>query len=107
MKNTTSNKCSACVSRNPMFSDMQMISKKQIELVFKIREYRFTHNLSQMQFAKIATVYGQPHKVKFTNYDISVYERFLHAPSLKKMYILLNMLGITFEDLEYSARECS
>ena len=89
---------------NPLLSDIQLISPKQIELVYKIREYRMEHSLTQSQFAKIATIYGNPFKIKFENCEISNYERFKATPSLKKMCIILKILGVEYDDLTYTVR---
>ena len=86
-------------TQNPYMNDFQVLSRRQVELAIELRAYRCRHNISQSQTAHIATAYGQPYKVKFTNAEISNYEKFISIPSENKMNALLNMIGITIEQL--------
>ena len=85
--------------RNSYMTDFQVLSRRQIELAINIRAYRGNHNLSQLQFAKIATVFGLPQKIKFGRAEISNYENYKIIPSEKKMFVLLAAMNLTQEDL--------
>lgn len=86
-------------SVNKHMTDYQILSRRQVELAIHIRAYRAKYNLSQDQFAKIATVYGQPMRIKFAQEEISCYENYQTIPTEKKMNALLMTLHITLEDL--------
>ena len=86
-------------NRNEHMMDFQVVSRRQVELAINMREYRKEHDLSQVQFAKIATIYGVYQKVKFTHWEISKYENFKTIPSEKKMFVLLAAMGMDLEDL--------
>ena len=85
---------------NSQMNDFQVVSRRAVELAIELRAYRNKHQISQRQMAHIASAYGMPFKVKFTQYDISHYEKYLTIPTENKMYALLNMLGITIEMLD-------
>lgn len=86
-------------NQNKHMMDFQIISRRQVELAINIRAYRGNHNLSQSQFAKIATVYGAPQKIKFSVTDISRYENYQTIPSEKKMFVLLAAMDLDLDDL--------
>ena len=87
-------------SSNSQMTDFQVVSRRAVELAIELRAYRNKHNISQNQTAHIATAYGIPYKVKFSQIEISSYEKFKTIPSENKMNALLNMLGITVEMLD-------
>lgn len=91
-------------TKNRYMSDFQIVSRRQVELAMCLREYRRRNNISQNDFVEIANIYSRPYNVKFTNYDISVYERYLVIPGEKKMNVLLAILGIQIEDLDYERK---
>lgn len=80
---------------NPVFDEFFMVSPKQIELAIYIRQYRRIHQLSQTEMAKVCSLYGEPFGIKFTNFDISVYENCKHIPTPSKFQILMNTMDIT------------
>ena len=86
-------------SVNEYMTDFQVLSRRQVELAIQIRAYRAKYNLSQDQFAKIATAYGQPTHTKFAYAEISNYENYRTIPTEKKLNALLLTLHITLEDL--------
>ena len=86
-------------SVNEHMTDFQILSRRQVELAIQIRAYRAKYNLSQNQFAKIATVYGQPIHTKFAQKEIGRYENYQTIPTEKKLHALLMTLHITLEDL--------
>ena len=85
--------------QNKHMMDFQVISRRQVELAINIRAYRCNHHLSQEQFARIATVYGSPQKIKFSGTEISKYEKYQTIPSEKKMFVLLAAMNIDLDDL--------
>jgi len=86
--------------RNNYMTDFQIVSRKQVELAIQIRAYRNKHELSQTQFAQIASVYGRPQKIKFATSEISSYENYKNIPSEKKMFVLLMAMHLNLEDIE-------
>ena len=90
----------AAKSKNQHMTDFMVVSRRQVELAIEIRAYRCKHKISQSQAARIASAYGMPYKTKFTNFDISNYERFISVPTENKMNALLDMLGLNIEDLD-------
>lgn len=80
---------------DPIFDNFMMVSPKQIELAIFIRQYRRIHELSQAEMAKICTLYGEPSGIKFTNFDISVYENCKTVPTTPKFQVLMNTMNIT------------
>ncbi len=85
---------------NTFLNDFQVVSRRAVELAIELRAYRNKHNISQTQAAHIASAYGIPYKVKFSQIEISSYEKFKTIPKENKMNALLNMLGITIEMLD-------
>jgi len=90
----------AAETRNPHMMDFQIVSRRQVELGYKMRSFRESHNMSQRDLAFRCSCFGKPFNVKITNFDVSVYERFLRIPSQKKLEVLLKALNITMEDLD-------
>ena len=83
---------------NPVFDNFIMVSPKQIELAIYIRQFRRIHQLSQQQMADLCSLYGEPYNVKFTNFNISVYENCRQIPRPVKFQVLLNTMDLT-EDM--------
>ena len=75
------------------------VTRTQVELAFFIRNYRRIHELSQPQMAKICTLYGEPHNVKFSASDICGYENYKHMPTTLKFQVLLNTMDLDPTDL--------
>jgi len=90
----------AAKSKNQYMTDFTVVSRRQVELAIELRAYRCKHKISQTQTAKIASAYGMPYKISFSNADICNYERFITLPSENKMNALLDMLGLSIEDLD-------
>ena len=82
-----------------VFNDFAYISPKQVTLSCYIKMYRQKYNISQQEMAKICSMYGEPHKVKFACCEIYNYENYKTIPSEPKFQILMNTLGITKNDL--------
>lgn len=80
--------------RSNFWGDQYVVSKKQIELVLNITEYRRIHNISISEMAKICTLYGGSYGVKFTSSDICNYENLKSAPRKPKFQVLCNVLNM-------------
>lgn len=100
MQALTENKRKYLEKLNPYLNDFQVISRRQVELAIELRAYRCKHQINQTQAARIATAYGSPYKISFTQTEISSYERYTKFPTEKKMMALLNMIGIDVETLD-------
>lgn len=74
------------------------VTKTQIELAFYIRNYRRIHELSQPEMAKICTLYGKSHNVKFAASEICAYENYKHMPTPPKFQILMNTMDLDPSD---------
>ena len=85
--------------RNKYMMDFQVLSRKQVEFGIQIIAYRNAHNLSQQQFASIASVYGRPYRIKVSQADVSSFELFKRIPSEKKMFAILSAMNLDIEDL--------
>ena len=86
--------------RNKQMTDFQILSRRQVELVFSVRQFRESHNMSQEQLAFRCSCFGKPFNVKFTSVDISNYERFQTIPTEKKMNVLMLAIGATMDDID-------
>ena len=100
MKYMSASAYQAAKTKNPYMTDFQVISRRQVELGYHIRRYRETHEMTLQDLAFRCSCFGKPFKVKFTNVDISMYERLKSIPTERKMNILMMAIGITREDLD-------
>ena len=82
-------------STNPTFNDLEIVSRKQVELAFFIRAFRRINNMSQKEMADLCSCYG----VHFDTMDISRYENYKAAPTMPKFQILMKTMHITPHDL--------
>ena len=80
--------------RSKFWGEFQMISNKQVELSVALNAFRRKYNMSQAELAHICTLYGEPHKIKFIQTEISRYERMATAPRAAKYQVLCNVLNI-------------
>jgi len=99
MKYCSSSAYKAAMTKNPHMTDFEVLSRRQIELGYKIRLYRELHNMTTTELAFRCSCFGKPFKVKFADAEISQYERLKHIPCEKKMNVLMLALGIKMEDL--------
>ena len=84
--------------KNRKIENKLTVTRTQVELAFFIRQFRRIHELSQIQMAKICTVYGKPYNEKFYSGQICDYENYKHMPNKKRFQILLNTMDIS-EDM--------
>ena len=88
------------MTRNSYMTDFQVVSRRQVELGYLIRSFRESHDMTLQDLAFRCSCFGKPFKVKFTNVDISQYERFQSIPTERKMNVLMMAIGITKEDID-------
>ena len=79
--------------------DFQVVSRKQVELAIWIRSYRRCHEISLQTMANLATIKGRSQNVRFNAGEIGKYENYRRIPSTRKLNVLLDVIGITLEDL--------
>ena len=84
--------------RANFWGEFKYVSDKQIELALSMNGYRRTHNMSQTEFAEICNLYGEPHGIKFSMYQISNYERMRKAPRKARFQILCNVLNMKSQE---------
>lgn len=83
--------------------DLQIVSGRQIEFVFQLRNFKQRHNMSWGQIARIASIYAEPLSCTVTGTDLFQFALFRKIPSQPKMQAILNMLNLSVEDLLYYA----
>ena len=79
--------------RAKFWGEQIVVSKKQVDFAHGIIDYRKTHNLSQKEMARICSLYGKTHGVKFAQTEISAYECLKKAPRKIKFEVLTNVIG--------------
>ena len=82
---------------NKYMCDYQVVSRRQIEFGIFIRNYRRAYNLSQAEFAKLCSIYGNK---RITSASISNWENFTDVPTVKNMNIVLDTMHIELKDLD-------
>lgn len=87
---------------NPHMQDFQIISRRQIEFGIYIRNYRRIHELSQTQFAKIASYYlgDTDGDDLIQQANISSWENFKVVPCERYMNAVLAAMNIELDDLD-------
>lgn len=80
---------------NPTFDDFFVVSPKSIELAIYLRRFREIHNLSQVEMARLCTMYGRSMNIQFVASEIHKYEYCKTIPTPPKFQILMNTMDIT------------
>ncbi len=88
---------------NPQMTDFQIVSGRQIEFAFQLRQYKQKHCMTWKQISKIASIYGQPLGCIVSECDLSQYADLKRIPSAVKMQAVMNMMNLSLEDLLYFA----
>lgn len=87
-------------TKNNKLMDFQVLSRRQVELAYCIRWFRYTHDMTLTQLANRCSHFGKPFKIKFSCAEIQNYETLAYAPTEKKMNVLMMAIGIKMNDLD-------